>query len=62
MARNHDIITLEGVTLVHQTEGALLVGGDWGDNVWVPKSKCEYDASDRTLQIEEWLAQEKGLI
>lgn len=56
------IITLEDVTLVHQTESAMLLSGDWGENVWVPKSKCEYDASDRTLQIEEWIAIEKGMV
>lgn len=56
------IITLEGVKLVHSTEDALLVAGDWGENVWVPRSKCEFDDSDNTLQIEEWIALQKGMI
>jgi hypothetical protein len=30
--------------------------------VWLPKSQCEWDESDNTMAMPEWLAKEKELI
>ena len=30
--------------------------------VWLPKSQCEWDASDKTMAMPEWLAKERELI
>lgn len=30
--------------------------------VWLPKSQCEWDESDKTMAMPEWLAKEKELI
>ncbi len=30
--------------------------------VWLPKSQCEWDATDKTMAMPEWLATEKELI
>jgi hypothetical protein len=58
MKRNHSIITIE-IELKHETDRAYLVDND-GEDVWVPKSQCEYDNGE--LQIPEWLAKDKGLV
>lgn len=34
---------------------------DGSKEVWLPKSLCEWDASDGTMAMPEWLAQDKGL-
>lgn len=60
MRKNHEIIEIAG-QLRHETERAyLLFDGD--KEVWLPKSSCEWDASDNTMQMPEWLAMEKELI
>lgn len=38
----------------------LLDMGD--DKCWFPKSECELDEQDRTVQVPVWLAVEKGLV
>lgn len=30
--------------------------------VWLPKSQCEWDETDKTMAMPEWLAMEKGLV
>jgi len=42
----------------------LLDGSDpWNQKKeWFPKSKCEIDEANYTIQVPEWLALEKGLI
>jgi hypothetical protein len=30
--------------------------------VWLPKSQCQWDQSERVLTLPEWLAREKELI
>ena len=30
--------------------------------VWLPKSQVEWDETDRTMAMPEWLAKDKGLI
>lgn len=56
-----NMIEFEDCRLEHETDNAWLVDID-GDEVWVPKSQCEYDASSQVLEIPEWLAIEKELI
>lgn len=48
--------------LVHQTTDAWLIETDSGDEVWLPKSQCELDEDDNTVEVPEWLAIEKGLV
>lgn len=65
MTGRSDLIDIS-VTLVHQTERAVLVDHGGKENVWVPKSLCEIerDANGKTwtLTLPEGVAQEKGLI
>lgn len=63
------IITVD-VVLKVETEKAY--GFDTGNRrkdcygsdilAWIPKSQCEYDATDKTLQLPEWLATRAGLV
>jgi hypothetical protein len=60
MSKNHDIIEIAG-ELRHETEKAYL----WFDGdreVWIPKSHGEYAEGEKTIQMPEWMALEKGLI
>lgn len=54
------------VTLVHETDRAVLIDHGGDGNVWLPKSACEIekDANGKTwtLTLPERLAIEKGLI
>lgn len=68
MKKEHDIITLTKIDLLHETERAWLF--DTGrkkpdgkpEGVWVPKSQCEYDIENEELQLPEWLAVKAGLV
>lgn|GEM_PF-5074176 len=58
--KNHDIIDVE-VTVKHQTEKAWLVEShNTGKSAWVAKSIGELDG--KTMQLPEWIAEEKELI
>ena len=52
---------------VTETDGAILVEDEDG-KYWLPKSVIEYDGAEYekgdeiTIDIPEWLAEEKGLI
>lgn len=35
---------------------------DGKTTVWLPKSQCQWDETDQTMTMEEWLAHERGLI
>jgi hypothetical protein len=66
MKKNHDIIELE-CWVRGETEKAYLIETDTGKG-WVPKSQCEVErgvnghgAMD-SIQLPEWLAQERELI
>lgn len=56
-----DIVDLEA-RLVHETDKAYLFdfGGD--DNVWIPKSMCEWDDASQEVSMKESYAIEKGLV
>ena len=57
-------------TIVHETEKAVLVTADIGEDVWIPKSLCEIEKkrpNDQppcaaTITIAENVAISKGLI
>lgn len=73
MARNHEIIEIDG-TIIWETDsaylftdGSMLKMPDGTSSAqqkaqWLPKSQCEWDARDNTMQMPEWLALEKGFI
>ncbi len=60
MSKNHDIIEIAG-ELRRETEKAYLLF-DGTREAWLPKASCEWDEKDKTMQMPEWLALEKGLI
>ncbi|HEX3747649.1 MAG TPA: hypothetical protein VHW09_27125 [Bryobacteraceae bacterium] len=60
MKKNHDIIEIAG-ELRHETEKAYQFF-DGSKSTWLPKSQAEWCASEKVMQMPEWLAQERGLI
>jgi hypothetical protein len=56
-----DIVDIACVIL-HETELAWLIDAGTDDHVWIPKSIVEYDPTDGTMAMPEWMAHEKGLI
>ena len=60
MSKNHDIIEIAG-ELRHETEKAYLFF-DGSKKVWIAKALCEWDEGSKTMQMQEWVALEKGLI
>jgi hypothetical protein len=60
MKKNDDIIEIAG-ELRHETEKADQFF-DGSETVWLPKSQCEWKETDKTMQMPEWIAFEKGLI
>lgn len=44
-----------------ETERAYCIF-DGSKEAWVAKSLCEWDASDKTMAMPEWVAKDKGLI
>jgi hypothetical protein len=60
-----DLVEID-VVLHHETEKAFKVSTDGNDDkaAWVPKSQCQLsgDGRNRTLELPEWMAQQKGLI
>lgn len=50
------------VRLIHETDGAYLFDHGGDENVWVPKSACEYDEDTDTVTMREAMAEDKGLI
>ena len=45
-----------------ETERAFRIDHGGTDDVWVPKSLCEWCEKDSTMAMPEWLAKDKGLI
>lgn len=61
-SRKNTIITIEG-EVHHETDAAYFFSSaNDSEKVWVPKSLCEWDESDNTMQMPKWLAVEKDLI
>jgi len=60
MSKNHDIIEIAG-ELRGETDKAYRLF-DGKKTEWVPKSQCEWDEKDKTMQMPEWLATDKGFL
>jgi hypothetical protein len=58
--KDHNIIEIAG-ELRRETEKAYLLF-DGSKEVWIAKSLGDWDAHDKTMQMPEWLALERGLI
>jgi hypothetical protein len=48
--------------LEHETVDAWLIVTADGDKVWLPKSQCELDENDSSVEVPEWLAIKEGLV
>lgn len=44
-----------------ETEKAYYID-DGANQLWLPKSQCEWNQDDGTFTMPEWLAKDKGLI
>jgi hypothetical protein len=49
-------------TITGETGKAFRIDHGGEDDVWVPKSLCEWSTEDGTMTMPEWLAMDKGLI
>jgi len=65
---NEPMVTFERVRVKRCTDAAMLCHID-GNDVWVPKSQCDFNASDVSeegdigqLVMTEWIATAKGLV
>lgn len=58
MKKNHDVIEIAGVVIAETDNAYRFHDGKITD--WIPKSQCEWDAKDKTMQMPEWLAKSKG--
>lgn len=59
--KKSEIVTVKDLVLEHETEKAyLFINGT--KKIWVPKSLCDWDQTDSTLQIERWVAEDKELV
>jgi len=47
--------------LITETDKAWLLSVD-GEELWLPKSQCEFDEDEMVVDIPDWLAEEKGLL
>lgn len=64
-----DPVELE-VSVLRETEKAILVRTDEGKEAWIPKSQILVERTDvspdpgevGTLAIPQWLAEEKGIV
>lgn len=62
---SNELCIVEDLEILHETDAAILVSIGEGQNIWLPKSKIDYDGGvGDTIDVEmpEWLALEKGLI
>lgn len=48
--------------IVGETEKAYRIDHGGDAPCWVPKSQVEWDATDNTMAMPEWLAKEKGIL
>lgn len=60
MSKNHDIIEIAGEIRGETDKAYRLYDGKTTE--WVPKSQCEWDEKDKTMQMPEWLATDKGFL
>ena len=62
-------LTTIDVTILHETDGAILVESPFGSEIWIPKSLIENEEgesfikdSSMELEVPEWFATKEGLI
>lgn len=60
MSKNHSIIEIAGEIQGETDKAYRLYDGKKTE--WVPKSQCEWDDKDKTMQMPEWLAMDKGFL
>lgn len=60
MSKNHDIIEIAGELRGETDKAYQLFDGKKIE--WVPKSQCEWDEKNKTMQMPEWLAMDKGFL
>lgn len=60
MSKNHDITEIAGEIRGETDKAYRFFDGKVTE--WVPKSQCEWDEKDKTMQIPEWLAMDKGFL
>lgn len=54
-----NLIPIDDITYVTETEGAFLVDTANG-KLWIPKSQATYDGEE--FEVNEWFANKEGLI
>lgn len=66
MGRSNSTVRLTGVRFIRETSAAILIG--YGDmQEWIPFSQVEEilrhptDHSKNSIEMSEWIAQQKGL-
>lgn len=59
----------QGATETTEIDGELLGETDYAwhldtasRTVWLPKSECEWDPDNKSMEVPVWLAKERGLI
>ena len=57
-----DRITITDVEYLTESSDAILIETSDEDEIWIPKSLCEWNDDEATLHIEDWKAEELGLI
>lgn len=55
-----DIIEI-AAEIKRETENAYHID-DGTTQAWIPKSQCEWNQSEGTFSMPEWIAKDKGLI
>lgn len=67
MAEFKDKATFEDVSVIRETDSALLCRID-GKDVWIPKSQIADDSevyesgTEGTLVVSQWIAEQKNLV
>lgn len=57
--RDDDRVTIKGLVVVHETEKAICVTDNSGEDFWLPKSQIEVYKSG-IVSLPKWLAKERG--
>jgi len=55
-----ELLTIDYDALLHEGEMAWLIEID-GRQVWLPKSECELDEDDGTIEVPKWICDEEDL-
>lgn len=55
-----ELQTIDYDALIHEGEQAWLVDID-GRELWLPKSQCEIDEDDSTIEVPQWICDEEDL-